>query len=245
MANRYWVGGTATWDGTAGTKWALTSGGAGGQAVPTSSDTVFFDANSGANTVTIGSGTAVCSTLTMTGFTGTLAFGSNSITLAGIGVIYTGATTFSVTGTPLMLCTNSSSSARTISTGATTEANAISFNISAGTGNINPNGSFKNIDFTGFSGTLLNSGKTIYGSLTLSSGMTATDGTNTISFASTLVQQNITSNGVTFGGPITISGTQTVQLQDALTLTSSRTLTLTSGTLNLNNKTLTTGLFSS
>ena len=30
MADRYWVGGTAAWDGTAGTKWALTSGGAGG-----------------------------------------------------------------------------------------------------------------------------------------------------------------------------------------------------------------------
>jgi hypothetical protein len=29
MANRYWVGGTATWDATAGTKWATTSGGAG------------------------------------------------------------------------------------------------------------------------------------------------------------------------------------------------------------------------
>ena len=29
MADRYWVGGTASWDGTAGTKWATTSGGAG------------------------------------------------------------------------------------------------------------------------------------------------------------------------------------------------------------------------
>ena len=27
---RYWVGGTADWDGTAGTKWAYTSGGVGG-----------------------------------------------------------------------------------------------------------------------------------------------------------------------------------------------------------------------
>ena len=44
MADRYWVGGTAAWDGTAGTKWALTSGGAGGQAIPTSADDVFFDA---------------------------------------------------------------------------------------------------------------------------------------------------------------------------------------------------------
>ena len=56
MANRYWVGGTAAWDGTAGTKWALTSGGAGGQAVPTASDDVFFDAASGAVTCTISAG---------------------------------------------------------------------------------------------------------------------------------------------------------------------------------------------
>jgi len=47
MANRFWVGGDADWDATAGTKWALTSGGAGGQAVPTAADDVFFDANDG------------------------------------------------------------------------------------------------------------------------------------------------------------------------------------------------------
>lgn len=71
MADRYWVGGTAIWDGTAGTKWAATSGGAGGQSVPTSADNVFFDANSGVNTVTV-SGTRDCANLTCTGFTGTL-----------------------------------------------------------------------------------------------------------------------------------------------------------------------------
>ena len=246
MANRYWVGGTATWDATAGTKWALTSGGAGGQAVPTTSDTVFFDANSGANTVTIGSGVATCSTLTMTGFTGTLAFGSNSITCAGTGTIYTGATTFSVTGTPLIICNNSSATARTIAPAATTEANSISFNITAGTGSVSLTaGSYLSLNFTGFTGTLANSAITIYGSITLNSGMTFTDGTGVKTFASTLVQQNITSNGVTFGGLITCSGTQTVQLQDALTLASARTVTLTSGTLDLNSKTLTCGFFSS
>lgn len=75
MANRYWVGGTATWDATAGSKWALTSGGAGGQAVPTSSDDVFFDANSGAVTITISGntgGNAELKSLTCTGFTGTV-----------------------------------------------------------------------------------------------------------------------------------------------------------------------------
>ena len=245
MANRYWVGGTDTWDATAGSKWALTSGGAGGQAVPTTADTVFFDANSGANTITIGSGVATCSTLTMTGFTGTLAFGSNSITCAGTGTIYTGATTFSVTGTPLIVCNNSSATARTITPAATTEANAVSFNITAGTGTITATGSFLSLNFTGFTGTLANTGRTIYGSLTLGSGMTVTDGTFGTTFSSTLVQQNITSNGVAYNVPITTTGTQTVQLQDALTLASARTFTLTNGTLDLNSKVLTTGIFSS
>lgn len=70
-ASRYWVGGTNTWNSTAGTKWATSSGGAGGAAVPTSSDDVFFDANSGVSTVTM-SGTRNVKTLTTTGFTGTL-----------------------------------------------------------------------------------------------------------------------------------------------------------------------------
>lgn len=85
MADRYWVGGTANWDLTAGTKWALTSGGAGGQAVPTDVDDVFFDAASGAVTVTISS--ATCRNLNFTGFTGTITgsatiFVSGSFTLA-------------------------------------------------------------------------------------------------------------------------------------------------------------------
>ena len=81
MANRYWVGGTAAWDGTAGTKWATTSGGAGGAAVPTSADDVFFDAASGAVTCTV-SATPSCNNLNFTGFTGTLA-GSVSIFVSG------------------------------------------------------------------------------------------------------------------------------------------------------------------
>jgi hypothetical protein len=55
MANRFWVGGTANWDITAGSKWSTVSGGSGGSAVPTTSDDVFFDANSGASVVTIDS----------------------------------------------------------------------------------------------------------------------------------------------------------------------------------------------
>ena len=104
MANRYWVGGTANWDGTAGSKWATTSGGAGGAAVPTSSDDVFFDAASGAVTVTINA-TANCLSFNCTGFTGTWA-GSSALNVFGnftlaMGMIrtYSGTLTFSSTST--------------------------------------------------------------------------------------------------------------------------------------------------
>lgn len=73
MASRYWVGGTAAWDGTAGSKWSLTSGGAGGQAVPTSADDVFFTASS-SGTCTTATG-AVCKSLDFTGFTGSFVMG--------------------------------------------------------------------------------------------------------------------------------------------------------------------------
>jgi len=248
MANRYWVGGTATWDGTIGLKWALTSGGVGGQLAPTSADTVFFDANSGANTVTLGTGyNPTISTLTMTGFTGTLAFGSQFISCGGSGTtIFTGASTYSVTGTPLIKFTYSGSTGvRVIAPNTATEANAISISISAGSDVITANGSYLNLNFTGFTGSLTNIGRTIYGSLTLGTGMTCNDGTLGTTFSSTLVQQNITSNGVSFNVPINFSGTQTYQLQDALTIASARQVTFNTGILDLNNKTLTCGLFSS
>lgn len=105
MASRYWVGGSSTWDATAGTKWALTSGGAGGQAVPTSADDVFLDAASGAVTVTVSGTTRPCKTLICTGFTGTLA-GSIAITasgnvtlVVGMTVTWTGTLTIQATAT--------------------------------------------------------------------------------------------------------------------------------------------------
>lgn len=70
MANRFWVGGTASWDATAGSKWATTSGGGGGAAVPTAADDVFFDAASTGNCTL--SSSSVCRSLNTTGFTGTI-----------------------------------------------------------------------------------------------------------------------------------------------------------------------------
>jgi hypothetical protein len=104
MADRYWVGGTASWDGTAGTKWSTTSGGAGGASVPTSADDVFFSALS-TGTCTIATGNTGAKSIDCTGFTGTLAGAANisiagSLTLvAGMTYSYSGFISFTATAT--------------------------------------------------------------------------------------------------------------------------------------------------
>ena len=102
MANRYWVGGAASWDTTAGTKWATTSGGAGGASVPTSADAVFFDASSGAGSVLI-SGAASCQSMDTTGFTGTLALSASSLSVYGNFKLVSGMTFTASGGTIYLL----------------------------------------------------------------------------------------------------------------------------------------------
>ncbi len=105
MADRFWRGlATDVWDGTAGTKWADTVGGAGGAAVPTAADDVFFDGTSLTCTI---SGSRVAKSINCTGYTATLAGTatpaltiSGSLTLvAGMTLTYAGTTTFNATGT--------------------------------------------------------------------------------------------------------------------------------------------------
>ena len=122
MAARFWVtGGTGNWNDTS--NWSATSGGASGASVPGSADTAALNALSGSGTVTLDISPTI-QTLTCTGFTGTLAFGTNTISLNSTGTIFTGATTMTVTGTPQIICTNSSASVKTITATAVTEANS-------------------------------------------------------------------------------------------------------------------------
>ena len=80
MASRYWVLAiSGSWNGDNTGKWAATSGGLAGEAEPTRFDDVFFDANSGTNTVTITTVEGRCQSLNTTGYTGTLAFGSRGL----------------------------------------------------------------------------------------------------------------------------------------------------------------------
>lgn len=98
MANRFWVGGTGTWDASDTTHWAATTGAAGGQSVPGSGDNATFDANSGGGTVTVNTTVALIS-LTAGAFTGTLDFGTNNnnVTVSGVpGVSWTGTGTRSI-----------------------------------------------------------------------------------------------------------------------------------------------------
>jgi hypothetical protein len=253
MAARFWVtGGTGNWNST--TNWSATTGGASGASVPSTSDTATYDASSGAGTATLDISPTV-QILTCTGFTGTLAFGTNTISLNSTGTIFTGSTTTTVTGTPLIICTNSSATARTITPGLVTEANAISFRITAGTGNLaltSANSNVKDLDFTdgvnptGFAGTLTNTFVNIYGSLKASTGMTVTAGNGALAFLATSGTKTIDTAGVTFDRPFTFNGVGgTFQLASALTSGATRTCTLTAGTLDLASYTLTTGLFAS
>jgi hypothetical protein len=92
MADRYWVGGTGSWNST--TKWSATSGGASGASVPTASDNAIFDANSGAAQyiVTV-TDNATCADLTFT------PYASDGITVFSVGNNFVIAGTFSTSGT--------------------------------------------------------------------------------------------------------------------------------------------------
>lgn len=100
MADRYWVGGTGTWNSSNTANWSATSGGASGASVPTSADNVLFDDNSAAGnfTVTI-SGAVNC--LTFDG----LSSGTKVLTVVG-----DSASSLNVYGTALRTTTSASTS---------------------------------------------------------------------------------------------------------------------------------------
>lgn len=77
MANRYVVAAGGNWNSPS--TWAATSGGAGGETVPTATDAVFCDAASGNLTLV---GTCTCLTFDATGYTGTIT-GSANLTVTG------------------------------------------------------------------------------------------------------------------------------------------------------------------
>ena len=72
-ADRYWVGGGSgtNWTDAGNTNWSATSGGANNATVPTTTDNVYFDANSGVGTSVISANITIRS-INCTGYAGTL-----------------------------------------------------------------------------------------------------------------------------------------------------------------------------
>ena len=163
----------------------------------------------------------------------TLTQGSGGITMTGGAVSVwnsSNATGLTYTTRPVVNFTYAGSTgSRTITTNA---ASIIDANITAGTDNVILATAVGNLNFTGFAGSLANSTRTIYGNLTLASGMTLTSGALVTTFDRTSTQ-TITSNGKAMDYPVTFSNSGTTNCLDALTLGSTRALTFTGGTLNL------------
>lgn len=183
--------------------------------------------------------------------TRSVAFGTGKISLYGNSLnawaVQT-ATNFSYTGTPTVegIYTGATGTRNFLhgSSGGATEANTPDFYILNGTDTV----SFavaRNLDFTGFAGTLTPAGNTIYGNLTYSTGMTVGSSTSALTFGSTsATPRTITLNGKTIDQPVTFNGVGgTWKFIDTFTLGSTRTLTLTNGTLDGNGQNASIGSF--
>jgi len=153
-----------------------------------------------------------------------------------------------------------SSSAVTVSSGPANSMNSVSFNF---IGNFPltflTTGSYsaRNVDFSQYTGTwtwTTTSTPVIYGDLTLSTGMgltvTPSSTATALTFAGAEQTQTIDTKGRSFDRPITFSGSNTYILANNFisgtsSSSSTRAVTLSSGTLNLGSSTLFCGTFTS
>lgn len=238
MANRFWVGGTGTWSTTATANWSATSGGAGGASAPNAADVAIFDANSGAGTVTISENVTVLR-MTLTGAaTTTIDWNNRVVTLVGnAATIYAGNANITMLNNPVISATYSGAvGTRTITGGVgVTEANAVSVNVTAGTDIVTlgtGNNVYRNVNFTGFAGTLSVGNRVFYGGVVYSAPMTLAAGAwGTHAFLATSGTHTLTMAGKVFDGAFTFNGAAVWQFTDAFSITAARALTLSNGTL--------------
>ena len=170
-----------------------------------------------------------------------IAFGTAGINISNAGTSVwdtTNETNLTTTGTTKIVTIGTGSTTCSVSTGSLSEANAVSFKFNAGTYTLtflnSAANTAKSVDFTGFAGTwAATSTATLYGDLTLATGMTLTTSASAMTFGATSGTQTITSNTKTIDFPITKSGAGTLIAADALTLGSTRALTFALGTIQL------------
>ncbi len=178
MPDRYWVGGTGTWNSTSTTNWSATSGGPNGASAPTAADSVFFD-QAGSYTVTV-SGSVSC--LDFTASAGTIVFAGGSSPTLSIAGSLTLATslTWSMSG---ILTFTSTVAGRTITTNNISIASPIVFNGSGGVWTLGSNFTTGASSTTSISNGTLNTNNYNYtsGSTFTASGGTFNMGSSTIS----------------------------------------------------------------
>ena len=174
--------------------------------------------------------------------TRTIAFGTGYIALKDGGSFQnTTGTGFFATGSRnLYLVSNVN--ATTLSMGNVDEANALNVtvvNANANAVTFGANSAINNLNFDYTANTvalgIIPSGMKVYGSFTLSAGNTLNASTNALTFAGGTGTKTITPAGKTFDFPVVFNGyAGTFALQGAWTLGATRSITLITGTLQLN-----------
>lgn len=204
MADRYWVGGAGSWNST--TKWSTSSGGASGASVPTSSDSVFFDSNSGTPGNVTNSANTSCLdfTVSVSGWQFNFA---NTMSVSG-SMTLDGGTTWINTGSNLNFV--STTTGKTITTNGVSFAASFNFNGVGGGWTLSGN-----LTSTNTGNSQLSAGTLNLGGYTLSVfnfNLNVTTQAKTLTFG---------------GGNITITGSG----NNALNSSATGTLTITDTTL--------------
>lgn len=224
MADRYWVGGAGTWNNAATTNWSTSSGGASGASVPTTADSVFFDANSGTTpfTVTVSTNSnASCQNMTVSA--GNITFGSGNASFNHIinGNLDIHSLTTWTSTSEVLLRTTSTQTTQINSNGVVVGGRVTFFANSSGTINL-----ASNLAVTGSNNILLNSnGGSFEGNgfwLT-----TAANVTTSGSVAGTYNNLRTTSNYI-FSGTATATLAATAEIPDFL-YSSGNNLTFATG----------------
>jgi hypothetical protein len=186
--------------------------------------------------------------------TRSIAFGTGEINVTYTGafatvLVFTDTTNFSCTGSKQVNLTGLTATQRNIDFKTSAGIEDKVFNIKVmGVGVVAPPGELfiGNFDLTDFTGTVAQQIYSYYGNLTIGVGTTLFSAgvPNTFNFRKTSGIQTLTTNGKTLDFTINKLGTGTLQLQDNATIGATRNLNHTSGTLDLNDNTLTTGVYS-
>jgi len=206
MADRYWVGGSGTWNTTSTTNWSATPGGSPGASRPTTADSVFFD-RTGTYTVTM-TGALGCLDITVTNGTVTFQNGTTPTLTINGSLSFNAGTVWDTTG----LITFNSTAARSITSSGTTFNSPITFN---GTGSFTLQSA---LTISSLRTTTLTAGTLSLNNFTLTTGLFASAGAavKSIAFGSTgkiLTTSSTTSTvwGTATSSNFSTSGSQLVE----------------------------------